>query len=325
MLVLMRARFGSAVGVLLLVLTIVPSLTRASVRRPLSTFVVVNSNMNMSVYSSVTGARVRTLASFSPNVFTNNGLAYAPDGSAVYFTLIPGHRTRGFSLRLMRLDVASGRQTFVADGAQPAISNDGEHLAYGAAPQGLAVRDLATGQTRTIALKQLGQAAELGNASIHWLGDGSTVAIVPSGTAWDLVGKPPKLSWCGTSQSHPVIVFVHVPAPPAPLTSACVRLTGAQLGEPVVLGEDPTSPITLLAAAGGLGGKTIVEKIAPNGQVTRVLGIPNSLALSFDPSGTHLLYLRGHKRPTLTEATIANGQIIPGHWQDPRDLGALAW
>ncbi len=324
MLVLMRARFGLAVGVLVLVLTVVPSLTRASIRKPLPTFVVVNSNMNMSVYSSVTGARLRTLASFSHSAFTNNGLAYAPDGSAVYFTLIPRHRTRGFSLRLMRLDVASGRQTFVADGAQPAISNDGEQLAYGAAPQGLAIRDLATGQTRTIALKQLGQAAELGNASIHWLGDGSTVAIVPSGTAWDLVGKPPKLSWCGTPQSHPVIVFVHVPAPPAPLTAVCVRLTGGPLEGPT-LGQDSTSPNTLLLAAGGLGGKTIVEKIAENGHITPVLAIPDSLALSFDPSGTHLLYLAGHKRPTLTEATITSGKLIPAPWRDPLNLGALAW
>jgi hypothetical protein len=56
-----------------------------------------------------------------------------------------------------------------------------------------------------------------------------------------------------------------------------------------------------------------------------VLTIPDSLALSFDPSGTHILYLAGHKRPTLTEAAIASGKLIPGAWRDPLDLGALAW
>jgi hypothetical protein len=325
MLVLMRTRFGLAVGVLLLVSAVVPSLTPASVQKTASTFVVVNSNMKMSLYSSVTGARLRTLASFSPDGFSSNGMAYAPDGSAVYVTLIQQHRTAGFPLRLMRIDVASGRQTFVADGAQPALSNDGKQLAYGAAPQGLAVRDLATGQTRTIALPELGQAAELGNASIHWLGDGSTVAIVPSATPWDPMGKPPKLSWCGTSQTHPVIVFVHVPAPPAPLTAVCVRLTGAQLGGLVVLGEDPTSPTTLLVAAGGLGGGTAVQKIAETGRVTPVLTIPDSLGLSFDPSGTHLLYLAGHKPPLLTDASITNGKLITAPWRDRLDLGALAW
>jgi hypothetical protein len=80
-----------------------------------------------------------------------------------------------------------------------------------------------------------------------------------------------------------------------------------------------------LLAAGGLGGKTVVEKIAESGQVTPVLTIPNSLALSFDPSGTRLLYLVGHKRPTLAEATIADGKLIPAPWRDPLNLGALAW
>jgi hypothetical protein len=323
MLVSMRARFGLAVGVLL-VLTVVPSLARGTVRKPLPTFVVVNSNMNMSVYSSVTGAHVRTLASFSPSVFTNNGLAYAPDGSAVYFTLISRHRTQRFSLRLMRLEVASGRQTFVADGAQPAISNDGKQLAYGAAPQGLAVRDLATGQTRTIALKQLGQAAELGNASIHWLGDGSTVAIVPSGTAWDLVGKPPKLSWCGISQSHPVIVFVHVPPSSGRLTETCVQLSRTAVAGAVVLGSTQAAPNNLLLASSA-GGKTVVDKVTQTGAVTSELTISNSLPLSFDPSGTHLLYIAGHRPPKLTEATLGNGQLIAGPWRNKLDLGAATW
>jgi hypothetical protein len=258
-------------------------------------------------------------------VFTDNGLAYAPDGSAVYFTLIPRRHTPHFSLRLMRLDVASGRQAFVAAGAQPALSNDGKQLAYGAFPQGLAVRDLRTGQTRTVALKMLGKAADLGNALIHWLGDGSTIAILPSGTLWDLIGKPPKQRWCGTSQRHPVVVFVHVPARPAPLTATCVHLSGAQVMGGNALGADPGSPHALLAASDALGGGTDVEKITESGQVTPVLTIPDSLALAFDPSGSHLLYLAGHKKPALTEATITNGQLIPGSWRDHRDLGVLAW
>jgi hypothetical protein len=77
----------------------------------------------------------------------------------VYFTLIPQHASRHFSLRVIRLDVATGRQTFIADGAQPATSGDGTQLAYGASPRGMAVWDLATGQTRTIGLAQLGRAA----------------------------------------------------------------------------------------------------------------------------------------------------------------------
>jgi hypothetical protein len=64
-----------------------PALTSASVPAPTpSTFVVVTLGRHqfrsqMSVYSSSSGTLVRRLASFSDKIFTNNGLAYAPDGS----------------------------------------------------------------------------------------------------------------------------------------------------------------------------------------------------------------------------------------------------
>lgn len=89
-------------------------------------------------------------------------------------------------------------------------STGGTQLAYVASPRGLS--DLTTGQTRTIALCQLGAIANLLNATIGWLGDGWDIAIVPAPTAWDLVGRPPRLHWCATTQLHAVIVFVHVSA-----------------------------------------------------------------------------------------------------------------
>jgi hypothetical protein len=244
----------------------------------------------------------------------------------VYFTLIAQLNGRRFSLRVMRLDVATSRQSFVADGAQPALSNDGTQLAYGASPRGLAVRDLATGQTRTIGLRQLGTAADLLNATIGWLGDGSDIAIIPAPTPWDLVGRPPKLHWCGTTQTRAVIVFVHVPAPPAPMTADCVHLAGRALDGRIAVAGDSASPATVLVATDTYGDKTRVERIAETGASSLVLTIPNSLPLSFDPTGTHLLYLVGHNPPTLTEATIANGQLTNGPWRTPNlRLGALAW
>jgi hypothetical protein len=333
MIMAMRALYGLAALACLvgLAIVIVPSLTSASVEvPPPPTFVVVRdegTRSQISVYSSSTGALVRSLASFSDQTFTNNGLAFAPDGSAVYFTLIPQHRARAFSLRVMRLDVATDRQTFIADGAQPAISDDGTQLAYGASPRGLAVRDLATGQTRTIGLAQLGTAAQLGNAAIGWLGDGSEIAIIPAPTPWDLVGRPPKLHWCGATQTHAVIVFVHVPAPPARLTADCVHLEERALGPgAIALAGSPATPTTLLVAADISGDNTRVEQITQSGKISPVLTIRNSLPLAFDPSGTHLLYLVGHSPPTLTEATIDNGQLTNSSWRN-RDLalGALAW
>jgi hypothetical protein len=329
MIVTMRARYGLAALVCLVgvAIVVVPSLTSASVpASPPSTFVVVDSGSRMSLYSSATAALVRPLASFSMNAFTNNGLAYAPDGSAVYFTLIPRRHTGRFYLKLMRIDVATDRQTLMAEGAQPAISQDGSQLAYATFPHGLAVRDLATGQTRTLGLAQLGTAAELLNATIGWLGDGSDIAVIPAATPWDLVGRPPKLHWCGTTQTHAVIVFVHVPAPPAPLTADCVRLPGRALGPgAIALAGSPSSPTSLLVGTDAYADKTVVEQITRSGGITPVLTIPNSLPLSFDPSGTHLLYLVGHNPPKLTEATIASGRLTTGPRLDPIDVGALAW
>jgi hypothetical protein len=85
--VAMRVRFGLvfAARVLALAILIVPSLTSASVPSPPQTFVVVTEQglrSQMSIYSSDTGTIVRPLASFADDTFTNNGLAYAPDGTA---------------------------------------------------------------------------------------------------------------------------------------------------------------------------------------------------------------------------------------------------
>ncbi len=129
----------------------------------------------------------------------------------------------------MRLDAATDHQSFIADGAQPALSNDGTQLAYAASPRGLAVRDLATAQTRTIALRQLGTAADMLSATIDWLGDGSHIAIVPSPTPWDLGRTTPETALLRNSQQNAVVVFVHVPALPAPLTADCAHLTGPAL------------------------------------------------------------------------------------------------
>jgi len=329
----MGARSGLVVLIVLvgLVAAVGPPLTAATVPAAPAEFVAVpegGGNLplwNMGLYSSSTGTLIRRLATFSGSSFTNNGLALAPDGAAVYFTLIPNHAGRRFYLRLMRLDVATRRQTLIAKGAQPAISEDGTQLAYAAFPHGLKVRDLATGSSRTIGLAQLGAASDLLNATIGWLGDGSDIAIIPSPTPWDLVGRPPKLHWCGTTQSHAVIVLVHVPAPPAPLTADCVHLAGPAMAGSIAVAGSPASPTTLLLAADSYPGPTRVEQIAETGAVSQVLTIPNSLPLAFDPSGTHLLYLVGHSPPVLWEATIANGHLTDRQRLPKRNWGSIAW
>lgn len=80
-----------------------------------------------------------------------------------------------------------------------------------------------------------------------------------------------------------------------------------------------------MLAATDIGDKTVVEKIAETGAITAMLTIPDALPQSFDPSGTHLIYVAGHKPPLLTEATITNGKLTSGPWRASANVGALAW
>lgn len=331
----MPVRSGLAALAILVGVAVVvgPSISGASGPAPPGGFVSILQDQgkplpwNMSLYSSRSGKLTRWLASFPESSFTNNGLALAPDGGAVYFTLIPRHAGRRFFLRLIRIDVATRRQTPVADGAQPAISDDGTQLAYATFPHGLAVRDLATGTTRTISLvTELGEQANLLDGAVAWLADGSDVAIVPSPPAWDLVGhQPPPARWCGTTDAHAVVVFVHVPAPPAPLTGHCVHVAGKALTPAIALAGSPASPTSLLIATDSDGDSTRVEQIAQTGSTTRLLTIRDSLPLAFDRTGTHLMYLVGHSPPTLWEATIADGRLTDRSRLPTHSWGSIAW
>ena len=331
----MRVRIGFVALVVLVGLAVIvgPSITGASVPAPPSRFVSIIQDQGngfrwqMSLYSSQTGKLSRSLASFSQSSFTNNGLALAPSGNAVYFTLIPRHAGRRFGLRLMRFDVETRRQTLIADGAQPAISDDGTQLAYATFPHGLAVRELASGQTRKIGLAaQLGRQADPLKAAVVWLGDGTDVAIIPSPPAWDLVRRQPSPAhWCGTTSSHAVIVLVHVPTPPAPLTADCVRLAGPAMIGAIALAASPTSPTSVLVATDGPGDSTRVEQIADTGKTEHLLTIRSSLPVAFDPSGTHLMYLIGHSPPTLWQATITDGHLTNRLRLPKHNWGAIAW
>lgn len=332
----MRVRCGlGALAILIGAVVVVgPSASRGASGRalPAGMVAIVQGQRNplrwdMSLYASSNGKLTRWLASFPDSSFTNNGLALTPDGLAVYFTLIPRRAGRRFYLRLMRIDVTTRRQAQVAEGAQPAISDDGTQLAYATFPHGLAVRDLATGTTRTISLvAELGEQANLLDGAVAWLADGSDIAIVPSPPAWDLVGRrPPPAHWCGTTDAHAVVVFVHVPARPAPLTARCVRLAGKALTPAMALAGNPTSPSSLLIATDSDGDSTEVEQIAQTGITTRLLTIRDSLPLAFDPTGDHLMYLVGHSPPRLWEATIAGGRLTDRARLPGRRWGPIAW
>lgn len=309
-----------------------------------STFVLATSHgldVRLGLYSARTGGLLRRLASFRSASWNNNALAFGTDGMALtrngralYFSAIheiagkriayrSRHHLRPFRsarMLLLRLNTADGRYSFVADGAQPALNRSSNELAYAAFPRGLAVRDLRTGQTRTIALGQLDTSAELIGGTVAWLGDGTHIAVMPAPTAWDLMGKQPNYQWCGTSQRHSVIVFVHVPPAPAPLTSTCVRTPGPDGGPGTVLAADPRSPTSVLVASGSVHGATVVRQLANDGASRTVTTIASAWQpIAFDANANHLLFLTdtGHGPPTIAEAKLGSGRHnIVSAWRD---------
>ncbi len=324
----------------------------AAVHRPPSpsTFVLATSHglgVQLGLYSARTGALLRPLARFRSANWNNDvlqfgtdGMALSPNGRSLYFSAIheiaskrivyrqePKARRRHLKpfkpsrMMLLRLNTANDRYSFVADGTQPALNRTGTELAYAAFPRGLAVRNLRTGQTRTIALGQLDTSADLVGATVAWLGDGKDIAVLPAASMWDLTGKEPNYQWCGTSQRHAVIVFVHVPPAPAALTSTCVRAPGIPSGGPAtVIAADPGSPASVLVANGWPHRGTVVQQVSQDGASRAVATIPSAWQpIAFDANAGHMLYLTstGHGAPTVTEASIGAGSTSSVRpWRD---------
>lgn len=115
-------------------------------------------------------------------VSTGNGFASSPDLKSLYVV----GPVRG-TIEIRRISVATGKASFVADGAYPAISPSGRYLAYATGRQfsSIAVRDLRTGRTRVTDLGSLlGSGGNLLNeGGISWLGNGSELVVVPGITA----------------------------------------------------------------------------------------------------------------------------------------------
>ncbi|MDQ6804018.1 MAG: hypothetical protein M3065_03405 [Actinomycetota bacterium] len=292
--------------------------------------------------SPVTG-RVRTVLGTFGQSFTNNGLALSPDGRDVYVTLIP-QRKRWTNLLLERIAVSDKKRTLIARGEQPAVSPDSQLLAYTAGgragSQSVAVRDLASGTTRSINIAGLiGSGGDPLGASVTWLADGSNVAVVPAGVAYAVSGashasKRP-VAPCHAPVGSSCLVIVHVTPAGQALTARRFILPGVHGIQ--TLSGDAAAPGSLLLAADDAKNNAVIDKITPAGSTIRVqqlLSIPRGLAITFDPAGRHLLYLTNTiplPNTDITTVTLWNATIASGHLIDRErlirnpQLGAAAW
>jgi hypothetical protein len=270
--------------------------------------------------SAATGRVLRVIARYGFNNFTNNGIAYSPDGRYVYVTLIP--RGRGQNLQIERITVATGAQRMVASGWGPSLSPDGRLLAYlsfGHRVQEVVVMNLVTGRTQQINLEpRLGANEVLSESPPAWLGDGRGL-VVTSGPPF--VATVPRSTRRGASHAVP---------PRFALITIAVSVAGLHAGF-----NWTTHQLDLAPVSAGPGDDTVMGTgVTSIGEITftgaeprlcRLATIPDGLILGFDPTGLRVIFLKGHTPPVPFEATISRGELINAHRLTGWGTGALAW
>jgi hypothetical protein len=273
-------------------------------------------------------------------VGTGNGFALSPDGRSAY-VVAPA----GVTIKIRRLNVATRKIIFIADGAYPAVSPNGRYLAYatGREFQDLAVRDLRTGRTRMIRLgRQMGaDASFLNQGAVTWLGDGSQIVAMPQadGSADSAPGSVRGAAGraAAAQQVEPVcgqraagrqcLLVVH--AGPGRLTARRIWVRG-----PVqLISGDIARPSTLITATGEPGSAQALWAVRFGGrgiEATRLASLPaDSLPDAVAPAADRVVYIAGSQPPELWIATIRGGRLTGKHrlYRDTAQeaVGGAAW
>ena len=261
------------------------------------------------LFSPVTGRVVRSVAAGGGG----NGFALSPDSRVVYVV----GPVKG-QIRIERISVATGHGSFVADGAQPAVSPDGRYLAYatGRLFTRLAIRDLRTGVTRVVNLASLiGSASGLLNGQVTWLGSSAQIVAMPMPFGTAVAARTPSAraaarNSCGRQSQPGRTCVIVVDLSGGHPVARRVRLPGSWSGG--LISGDVASGHTLLVTRSLVSQPEIgAATISAAGVTVRdVAALPrDALPEAFAPGGDRILYVRGHGRPTLWVATISGGRL----------------
>jgi hypothetical protein len=323
-------RLGFAAATLLLVAgsarqaTASPAHARALSVGASSNFVLATgSGPDFHIESASTGALVKDLGAVQG--WTDNGLALSPDSQYVYVVV-----NRATTLAIERLSVSTGAETFVAEGEQPAVSPNSRLLAFGSGPSGfntLVVRDLTSGKDQSVDLRRLlGGRADLLNASITWLGDGSEVVVLPGGVGNDLMGGPTPRAVPGScdavSANDTCLIVVSVRSG-HPLKAKRVILSGLKYSD--VIGASGSSGLVTTAFDARHNAVYHADLAGGASSVIRLFSLPSVLPLTFGAQGTTLFYLVGHGPEALWTAKVTPDGLKDAHMLNANvALSALA-
>ena len=189
---------------------------------------------DVKLISASTGRIVQTVAQTT----VSNGMALAPDGRSL-FVVAP-------SLKLRQVSLTTGKSSYLASGAYPAVSPNSRFVAYatGTGFTKVAIRDLRSGQTRAISLSALVGAGSsvLNRGGLTWLGDGTELVAVSepdpvtvSAPVSRWVPDPVRRTTCGQQDSPRGLCVIVVNVAARRLSARSIFVRGLPGDKPVAL------------------------------------------------------------------------------------------
>jgi hypothetical protein len=254
------------------------------------------------------------------HVGTGDGFALAPDSKNMYVV-----GPVGSTIEIRRLSTATGKLSFVADGAYPALSPDGRQLAYvtGRGFTSIAVRDLRSGRTRVMDLRSLlGKNANLLNqGGVSWLGDGGEVVVVPGFSVSAAAAGLTARRGAGIASGHR--------APPGRQSLIVVKTSSDNLSARRIIVPDPyeetfgvisgdlSQPRSFLIARPGFGAAGTITRVSLRGrgyQARVIARLPSGvMPVVIAPRGDWVLYVAGQSPSALWAAAIGNSGLSGQH------------
>jgi hypothetical protein len=274
-------------------------------------------SQSIRLISPRTGHLIKVLS----HLGTGNGFALSPDSRRVF---VVGPVGKGIVIR--QVSVATGRVSYVADGAYPAVSPDSKYLAYATGSRAMAevaIRNLRTGATRVVSVRRLiGQDSGLLNqGSVTWLGDGSEVLAVPEPdgipVSTGAAGFKLRGTRCGLQDSARGLCVIAIRISARGLTAKPFFVPWRWSRYAMVISGDDSAPRGFLIARWGGRPFGALDEVTLSGagvsarQVGRLPG--QALPGPFAPGGDRILYILGHRPPALWVATISNGHLVGRH------------